>query len=280
MLLVDRAEGPILVQDLGRPHGWRVGVGRSGAFDMGAHGAGQRLVGNPTNAAGLELTLAELVVVTTGSTVIAITGAATDVRLDGRPASFGAAIAVPANATVHVHRPRHGCRVYVSVAGGIDVPEVLGSRSSDTLASLGPPAIGSGDELDVGEPTGRPSWRGVAAPTADVDRAIEAAPGPHVDLLGTSLVSAVVGADSNRSGVRLTTHRTSGGTADLPSFPVLPGAVQWTPSGDLIVLGPDAGLTGGYPVVAMIGQDGLDQLAQRRPGDPVTLRVSRPRSAR
>lgn len=280
MLLVDRADGLILVQDLGRPHGWQVGVGRSGAFDIGAHLAGQRLVGNLADAAGLELTMAELVVVTGASTVLAITGAATDVRLDGRPAPIGVPIAVPAHAALHIRRPSHGCRVYLAVAGGVDVPPVLGSRSTDTLAALGPAPIGAGDELAVGTPNRRPAWRGVVAPTADVDRAVEAAPGPHVDLLGESAVSATVGANSNRSGVRLATSLTAGTAADLPSFPVLPGAVQWTPSGELIVLGPDAGLTGGYPVVAMVGQAGLDQLAQCRPGDAVTLRISRPRSAR
>jgi biotin-dependent carboxylase-like uncharacterized protein len=279
MLLIDRADGLVLVQDLGRPHGWRMGVGRSGAFDVGAHAGGQRLVGNPLDAAGLELTLAELAFTTTASTVVAVTGAATDVRLDGLAAPFGVPIAVPAHATVHVLRPRHGCRVYVSVAGGIDGPSELGSRSTDILAMIGPASVGIGDEFHLGAPVGRPSWRGVAAPTADAGRAIDAAPGPHVDLLTTSAVSAVVGADSNRGGVRLTCGLTAV-VPDLPSFPVVPGAVQLTPSGELIVLGPDAGVTGGYPVVALVGEDGLDQLAQCRPGDPVTLRVSRSRSAR
>jgi len=279
-LLVEAATGQVLVQDLGRPDGWRVGVGRSGAFDRTALVAGQRLVGNPPDAAALELTLAELEVVAERSCTVAITGAPTVVRVDDAIVTQGTAIGLAAGHRLYVGRPSHGLRVMVSVAGGVAVRPVLASRSTDTLASIGPNPVRAGDELPVGAPTGRPAWRGVSIADVD-DSVLDAASGPHVALLdGATTLTGTVGPSSNRVGVRIGAALATHDLAELASLPVLPGAVQLTPSGELIVLGPDAGLTGGYPVVAVVDRRGLDRLAQRRPGEAVTLRIRPPRVRR
>jgi allophanate hydrolase subunit 2 len=85
----------------------------------------------------------------------------------------------------------------------------------------------------------------------------------------------VVGERSDRIGVRLEgTGAGAGvrGAGELASFPVVPGSVQLTPSGELVVLGPDAGVTGGYPVLGVVPRAGLDALAQARPGTAVGVR--------
>jgi biotin-dependent carboxylase-like uncharacterized protein len=280
MLLVERADGLVLVQDHGRPDGWRCGVGVSGAFDRRSHDAAQRLVGNQPDAAGLELTMAHVELVSTISTALVCTGAGCEVRLDGRVVQFGAPLAVPAGAQVSIHRPTTGARVYVAVSGGLDLPAVLASRSTDTMAIIGPSPVQRGDELPVGAVHTRAAWHGVSLPAAS-DTTLQAAAGPHAALLNEPVVRAMVSATSSRAGVRLDTDlRPAPHTGELPSFPVIPGAVQLTPSGELIVLGPDAGITGGYPVVAVVDRNGLDRLAQSRPGESLTLAISRPRSAR
>ena len=124
-----------LVQDLGRP-GWaHIGVGRSGAADAGALRLANRLVANDEGAAGLEVLLGGLRLRAVGDVTVALTGAPGPAWLDGRPvgARGGAGAAVGRGAAARHRRPS-GLRTYVAVRGGIDVPPVLGSRSTDQLA--------------------------------------------------------------------------------------------------------------------------------------------------
>src|SRR3954447_23596629 len=119
------------VQDLGRP-GWaHLGVPRSGALDQPAVRLANRLVGNPESAAALETTLTGMTFALHGATTLAVTGARCVVRVDGRAVGWGAGIAVPADVEVVVGPATEGLRSYVALAGGVEVPGVLGSRSTD-----------------------------------------------------------------------------------------------------------------------------------------------------
>src|SRR5690348_7466871 len=149
------------VQDLGRPGYAHLGVPRAGALDQPALRLANRLVGNPEDAAGLELTLGEFAARLTRAGTIALTGACAPLRVDGRPAPLGAPVPVPAGARIEIGAAVVGLRPYLAVDGGIDVPPILGSRSTDTLAWLGPPVVQDGATLPLG-PATEPSTVDVA----------------------------------------------------------------------------------------------------------------------
>lgn len=266
------------VQDLGRVGLAHVGVPHAGALDAPAAALAQRLVGNPADAALLETTATGTVVSAGRALVVAVTGARCRVRVDGRAVAFAEPVSVRAGATVEVGPALDGVRSYLAVGGGVDVPPVLGSRSTDTLAWVGPPRVRSGDLLPVGRPVADPAGVDVAQqrPRSPVLRLL---PGPHpgwfpVDVLDRLDATAyAVGPASNRIGLRLSgpvVERSRPG--ELPSEGMVLGAVQVPPSGQPVVFLHDHPVTGGYPVVAVLHPDDLAVCAQARPGDVLTLR--------
>ncbi len=286
-----------LIQDAGRFGLARYGVPRSGAFDRGAWRHANRLVGNHTpdeyesnlGPAAIEVLFGGLRVQAHGELVIAVTGALAPLTVldvdsdDKREVVPNDAFVLTAGSRLHVGTTRIGLRSYLAVAGALNPEETLGSRSSDTTSGLGPPPLAKGQVIDIGTASwgSTPSQLAPPEPPAHRSVTIHVRPGPHADLVEggiDALVGAVdwtVNPTSGRSGVRLTSKdlnaRVRTTRADLPSEPTLCGAVQALPSGELVVIGPDGPTTGGYPVVAVIDQPGIDQLAQARPGAIVHL---------
>ena len=269
--------GPLAtVQDLGRPGLAEFGVSRSGAFDRGALRLANRLVGNDESAAGIEFTLGGLVLRVAEAATLAFTGARCE--LSGHRGGWNAALSCPAGSVLSTGAPVAGLRSYLAVRGGLAVAPVLGSRATDTLSGLGPAPLRAGRQLAVGtaradEPGDFGGDPGPVAGTAT----LRLAAGPRTAWLDRSVRRLfdspwAVRPDSNRIGVRLagTALRlrpdAERAAAELPSEPTLPGAVQAPPDGQPIVLGPDAPVTGGYPVVAVLPAAELDLLAQLRPG--------------
>lgn len=260
------APGPrTTVQDLGRPGYAALGVPRSGAFDRAALALANRLVGNEDAAAGLEITFGGLSVRCRRPATVALTGAPCP-GLDA-----GVAVSLPAGAEIRLGRPAAGLRSYLAVRGGIDVPAVLGSRSTDTLSGLGPAPVRAGDVLPVGSSAGQISGAS-AAPPAGVALAVRF--GPRDDWFTAPARALLVDAEwtvrpeSDRIGLRLDGPRLERAVAgELPSEPTRPGAIQVPPDGRPIVFGPDAPVTGGYPVIAVLLD--LAAAAQLRPGDRV-----------
>jgi biotin-dependent carboxylase-like uncharacterized protein len=262
------AAGPLAtVQDLGRPGYAALGVARSGAFDRTALRLANRLVGNPDDAAAIEVTLGGLAVRLHASATIALTGAV----CAGAP-DWGAAVSLPAGTNFRLAAPTRGLRSYLAVRGGLAVPPVLGSRSTDTLSGIGPAVLRPGDRLPIGASAGALVGASAAEPAPRTVLPVRF--GPREDWFAPAARAALLTAtwtvrpDSDRVGVRLdgpvlTRIRTD----ELPSEPTLPGAVQVPPDGRPIVFGPDAPVTGGYPVIAVVTD--LDPVAQVRPGDPV-----------
>jgi biotin-dependent carboxylase-like uncharacterized protein len=267
--------GPLTtVQDGGRT-GWAaLGVPRSGAFDHAAWAAGNRLVGNDPAAAGLEVTLGGLALRTDEAVTIALTGAV----CPGAP-DWNAAVTLPAGSTVRLNRPAQGVRSYLAVRGGIEVAAVLGSRSTDTLSGLGPAPLRRGDQIAVGAASSEPASTATYPPaTGDVVLAI--CWGPRDDWFSADAKHVLVNTtwsvrpDSDRIGVRLDgPPLPRAKLEELPSEPTLPGAIQVPIDGRPIVFGPDAPVSGGYPVIAVA--DDLGPAAQLRPGDPVRFTLER-----
>jgi biotin-dependent carboxylase-like uncharacterized protein len=145
--------GPLTtIQDLGRI-GWaHLGIPRAGALDAPALARANALVGNDVTAAGLEITLTGCVLRFRTPSVVAVTGAVAAVTLDGSPQPRDTLLPVRADGTLRIGPATSGVRSYLAVRGGIDVPPVLGSRSYDTLARIGPPILRNGTELPIGPP--------------------------------------------------------------------------------------------------------------------------------
>jgi biotin-dependent carboxylase-like uncharacterized protein len=268
--------GPLAtVQDGGRAGYAALGVARSGAFDRAALALANRLVGNDPAAAAIEATFGGLVLRLHDPATVALTGAPCD------GVDWGSAITLDAGTTLRLRAPATGLRSYFAVRGGFDVPAELGSRSTDTLSGLGPPALRKGDRLPIGRDAAA-DVTGAAAAPARVGRRLLVHPGPRADWFTAAALGLLtstrwtVRPESNRVGVRLDGPPLERARHDeLPSEPTRPGALQVPPDGRPILFGPDGPVTGGYPVIAVVDRADLDAAAQLRPGDLIEFRAAR-----
>jgi biotin-dependent carboxylase-like uncharacterized protein len=278
------ATGPLAtVQDRGRTGFAGIGVPRSGAADAADADLANRLVGNVDTAAVVEVTAGGLGVRAERTLLVAVTGAPAPVSVDGRPAPFGAPITLRPGAELTLGTPPVGLRTYLAVRGGIDVPPVLGSRSTDTLSGLGPGLLAPGDRLPVGDLRGEEPFVDVAAVRGPSSAPVlHVLPGPRRDWLDPAAWTALtshawtVTADSNRVGLRLDGPRLTRARDDeLPSEGLVPGAVQVPPDGAPVLFLADHPVTGGYPVLAVVTTTDLSAAAQLRPGDTLAFRAAR-----
>ncbi len=270
------------VQDDGRTGVAGLGVPRAGAADPLGLARVNLLLGNGPGAAAVECTAIGPTVRVAGAVLAAVVGTgagAVEVTVDGRPVADAAVVPLRHGQVLRVGRVVHGLRAYLGVSGGVATPVLLGSRSSDTLAGLGPGPLRPGDRLATGVP-------GPARGRLDVPRAdrrgrpvvLRVLPGPHGPADGTGwLTSSVwrVGADSDRIGLRLdpTGPPAPTGVAPVASTAMVTGAVQLPPDGRPIVLLPDHATVGGYPVVACVATADLPLLGQLAPGDDLSFAV-------
>lgn len=278
------AVGPLaLIQDLGRPGFAHLGVSASGAADRSAFRLGARLLAQNLTHAAIEVLFGGLQVRAGVDVTIALTGAPAPATIDGRAVGHAAPLVLRADQTLRLGTPSAGLRTYVSVRGGIDVPATLGSRSTDTLSALGPKPLRPGDRLPVGPaPPDFPNvdLAPVRSPTS-AGVVVTAHWGPRADWLADSDDLArgrwTVSSRSDRIGVRLdgvVLARDARRRGDLPSEGVVRGAIQLPPSGQPVIFLADHPVTGGYPVVAVVDDDGIDRLAQAVPGQRVALRLA------
>ena len=272
------------VQDLGRTGVQRYGVPVAGAMDPWALRAANLLVGNPDALAGLEATLAGPTIQFDIDAVIAVTGADLRPEVDGRPMAMWQAHRVRAGGVLGFAGARSGLRAYIAVAGGVDVPVVLGSRSTFTRSGIGGHlgrALRAGDHLPIGacspqvsRTTGRlppGAW-----PARGPIHHLRVVMGPQDDAftpegIATFLAeSYTVTPHSDRVGCRLAgprvAHRSG---ADIVSDGTAFGAVQVTGDGVPIILMADRGTTGGYTKIATVISADLGVAAQAAPGETV-----------
>lgn len=277
------------IQDLGR-HGYqRFGVSVSGAMDPWALTVGNRLLGNPDCAAGLEITLQGPELFFEQQLSIAITGADLSPTSNGLALPMWTVITMPAGSRLQFGLRRHGTRAYLAVAGGIEVPLLLGSRSTHVrsgLGGVGGRPLRKSDRLEVGSargstaghegrtlaPSSRPQY--LASPTLRV------MPGPQVnhfleEALHVLTSSAYrVTSESDRMGYRLEggalPHR---GSADIVSEAVTVGSIQVPSNRQPILLMADCQPTGGYTKLATMIRADRHLAAQLGPGDSLSFVV-------
>jgi len=272
--------GPLTtVQDAGRFGQAALGIGRSGACDRAAYRLANRLVGNDEGCAVLEVTFGGLVVCAEADVVVVTTGA----RCGG---VHNAPMLLAAGEQLALGPPVSGMRTYLAVRGGIDVPPVLGSRSTDTLAGLGPDVLDPGDRLPIGSDAGPMPGVDVAAVAEPAwgEVEVQVQPGPRrdwfTDAAWTSLLTQryTVTDQSNRVGLRLDgepLERERSG--ELPSEGMVRGALQVPASGLPVLFLADHPVTGGYPVVAYIVDADVDRCGQLRAGQRLHFTTRRTR---
>ena len=281
------------VQDLGRPGRRELGVPLAGAADAEALRLGNALVGNPPGAAGLEITLGGVFELEE-QLLIALTGAdlSAEVTHGGarRALPLWRALWLPAGSVLHTGRARQGCRLYLSVAGGVAVPPVLGSASTYLPAGFGGfegRALQKGDRLKVGQGRGLGppnAFRGTfwaapwyLAPPGRRQRRgalVRAVAGPEAAWFAEAGGQTFwhswfeVGGHADRMGIRLEgpPPLERARSEELPSAAVSPGTVQVPANGQPIVLLADGQTVGGYPRVAQVVQADLPICAQLAPG--------------
>ncbi len=280
----------LLVQDLGRPGHAADGVTASGAADRGAHRAANEAVGNPSDAATLELALGGAVLVFNVDAVIAITGADAPAFISTESFDVDLAPGIPtaisAGNTLNFGFATRGTRTYLAVRGGWEATPTLASRATDTLSGLGPVSLAAGAELGVSPTQPSTAVTTVApAPTplgASTDTVtIDVTLGPRDDWFSPTARETLtttpftVSPTSDRVGVRLESstplERTN--MNELPSEGVVRGAIQVPASGQPVIFLADHPVTGGYPVFAVVVPEHCDRVAQLPAGTTVRFRV-------
>ena len=275
------------VQDLGRPGLGAFGVPPGGAADAHALRLGNLLLGNDEGAAALEATLAGPELVFEDEGLVVLAGAPFAAMLDGEELAAWSAIRVRAGSRLTLGRAVSGARGYLCVRGGIDVPHVLGSRSTDVATGFGGllgRALAAGDLLPIGPSLAPPRGLSVDAAAARWNgprRLLRVTPGPQQHWFSPKALASFlsrsfrVSASSSRTGVRLEGEPLEAPTRSLVTEGVVAGAVQVPAGGLPIVLLVEHPSTGGYPKIASVISADLSALAQLRPGDEVRFaRVS------
>ncbi|MFC4373900.1 biotin-dependent carboxyltransferase family protein [Nocardia halotolerans] len=275
VIFIERVGPFATIQDLGRPGWFDSGVGQAGAADRAALRLANRLVGNPEDHAGIEVLLGGLVLRADAHLTVAVTGAPAPATVDHTPVGHAGVLELDEGRVLRLGMTTAGLRSYVAVRGGIDVPKVLGSRSYDTLSGIGPEPLRAGTHLRVGRsPRTLPTVEFAPVPVPPEVLTVRARPGPRADWFtdpdelfrGSWLVSA----DTDRVGARL--DRGEGAplvrsiAGELPAEGMALGSVQVPPSGRPVVFLADHPITGGYPVIAVVLDADVDQVAQARPG--------------
>jgi 5-oxoprolinase (ATP-hydrolysing) subunit C len=260
------------VQTAGGRPGWRhLGVLVGGAADPWSARLANRLVGNPDDAALLEVTLHGPALRFAEPTAVAIAGGEFGAALDGLPMPRWVGRRVRAGSLLRIGSGR-SARCYVAIGGGIEVEAILGSAATDLRTAFGGHegrALRAGDRLVVGRtPAILRRWTG--SPPSGPVRFVS---GPHAEAFdgGDPLAGATwtVGSEADRTGVRLDGPRLEAQVSEVASMALPLGAIQVPPDGRPIVMLADRPVTGGYPVPACVIRADVGRIAQLRPGDRV-----------
>lgn len=277
-----RSNGALnVVQDLGR-NGWLAhGVSNAGAMDKDALRIANAMAGNEAGCAGIEINLFPLRALVHADTTLAWTGADSTLTVDGVVHPPWWCARVRAGQSITVAPPRKGARMYLACSGGLDVPQVLGSRSTDLKGGFGGlegRGLKSGDLLATASATSgnHRSFGVVPAPRQhlfeDLERGVvtlRAIPAAEHDVFTAEARAAfeqteyTITSEANRTGYRLEgAPLVLSQRLELLSHGIVPGTVQVPPNGQPIIQLADANTCGGYPKIATIVEADLWRVAQ------------------
>ncbi len=275
------------VQDGGRYGYQRFGMPVSGAMDTWSFRVANFLAGNSPDAACLETTLLGPVIQFTDTAFISICGADMYPCLNDRPIGMWETIPVEKNDILSFSGLKHGCRSYIAISGGIDVPPVMGSRSTYLRGGIGGfmgRSLKSGDVVPVGEkPAGKIQIREYPEENLPVyfsHQTVRIIPGPEVKRFWPGGIRNFltdryqISAHSDRMGYRLegSAIPAESGNYDVISAGISAGTIQVTGNGQPVILMADRQTTGGYARIANVISVDLPLVAQMKPGDTLNFR--------
>ncbi len=282
MITIAKAPPYLTVQDAGRKRSRAAGVPPGGAMDLFALRAGNALVGNAIDLAGLEWALGGGSIRFDRDCAFALTGGASEATLAGTAVAPCTTTYARAGQVLSVERITSGRFLYLSFSGGIDVPLVLGSRSTYLPGRFGGAAgssLKSGDLIALGTDSEALPRNGFHC-AADLMPHYEAGvvhvtPGTHQSMFDESAWSILtessyrVSPASDRTGYKLEGPAIANSLGAIPSEAGCPGTIQVPADGAPICLMVDGPTVGGYPKIAVVSEADLPILAQRRPGDSI-----------
>lgn len=291
------------IQDLGRWGLQSRGVPVAGPMDPWSHRLANVLVGNRPDAATLEVTLIGPELQFDDDRSVAVVGADFEITIDDQSVGAGSTLRLRAGGRLRVGRRRRGARAYVAIAGGVDVPEVLGSRATHVASRMGGQhgrALQAGDSLRLGPSEeirqrsagaegrllGTPAWSPTACVVPGGTASVRLLPGPQSDWFEEGALDELqsapyrLAADSNRMGFRLEgprlRHRDE---REMLSDATPFGVVQVPRSGQPLLLMADRQTTGGYPKLATVISADAGIAGQLAPGDALQFILCDERTA-
>ena len=272
------------IQDCGRS-GWQeYGVPASGAMDKKSYQLANLILGNPITTPCLEITLIGPEILIEGCGQMALTGADISPKLNGKSIDLCKIIDLQEGDRITFGICRSGCRSYLAMRGEWQLPKWLGSCCpvpyAGALTNL-PPPVSRNDEITIIYRSKAILREIECEQNVAKEKMVRIIPGPEYDLLPKAVKadffgrSHIISSQSNRMGYRLE-GKLKGYQAlpELISSGVIPGTVQVTKSGQMVILMADAQTTGGYHRIAVVVQDDLDILAQCRPGEEIRFRLN------
>ena len=263
------------IQDDGRFGYSNIGVPSSGYMDRESAQTANLIIDNPINNPVIEATLIGPTIKFEKSTFICITGSDFNPMLNESRISLYTPVKVNKGDILKINNSSVGSRCYISIKGGIKVDKVLGSKSYYPQISDSS-IIEKGDEFKFETNNSEPSYK-LINQKFELNKNLKVFKGPEFNFLNKGSINKIIDQEfsigiNNRMAFNLK-EKIQAGTPSIISSPVIPGTVQLTPSGQMIILHRDCQTTGGYPRILQLDEKSLNNLAQLRIGDKIKFEI-------
>ena len=263
------------IQDGGR-HGYRnIGIPTSGFMDKESAWAANNIVDNDREESLIEITLKGPTLLFNNNYTISITGGDFNPLINDMPIKMYESINVKLGDTLKINNTKNGARCYLAISGGIDVKSIFGSKSflSNISESY---YLRKGDEIRISDNSNNKILKKNKL-KFKLNRSMEVFKGPEFDLLSIKVKNMLF---KNKFTIRTNSRmaynleeKVQTGIKSIISSPVLPGSVQLTPSGKMIILHRDCQTTGGYPRILQLSRNSLNNLSQLKSGEKIELKL-------
>ena len=263
------------IQDGGR-HGYRnIGIPTSGFMDQESAWAANKIVDNDREESLIEITLKGPTLLFNSNCTISITGGDFNPLINDKPIKMYESINVKLGDTLKINNTKNGARCYLAISGGIDVKSIFGSKSflSNISESY---YLRKGDEIRISDNSNNKILKKNKL-KFKLNRSMEVFKGPEFDLLSVRVKNMLFKNEFTiRTNSRMAYNleeKVQTGIKSIISSPVLPGSVQLTPSGKMIILHRDCQTTGGYPRILQLSKNSLNNLSQLKSGEKIELKL-------
>ena len=259
------------IQDGGR-HGYRnIGIPTSGFMDQESAWAANKIVNNDREESLIEITLKGPTLLFNNNCTISITGGDFNPLINGMPIKMYESINVKLGDTLKINNTKNGARCYLAISGGIDVKSIFGSKSflSNITESY---YLRKGDEIKISDNSNNKILKKNKL-KFKLNRSMDVFKGPEFDLLSMKVKNILFENEFTiRSNSRMAYNldeKAQIGIKSIISSPVMPGSVQLTPSGKMIILHRDCQTIGGYPRILQLDTNSLNNLSQLKSNDKI-----------